>query len=87
FAMAPERREEERGRIYHEVLKRETKEEEKPKEKHEEKKEEPIVARVAIEKEEPIVTAMPHKREEIAPVPEDDEAWGAIPSFLRRHKK
>ncbi|MHB8913959.1 MAG: cell division protein FtsZ [Minisyncoccota bacterium] len=87
FAMAPERREEERGRIYHEVLKRETKEEEKPKEKHEEKKEEPTVARVAIEKEEPIVTAMPHKREEIAPVPEDDEAWGAIPSFLRRHKK
>ena len=86
FAMAPERREEERGRIYHEILKREEKKEEEPKakEKHEEKKEESIVI---IEKEEPIVTAVPHKRDEVAPAPEDDEAWGAIPSFLRRHKK
>jgi len=87
FAMAPERREEERGRIYHEILKREEKKEEEPKakEKREEKKEEEPV--VIIEKEEPIVTAVPHKRDEVTPAPEDDEAWGAIPSFLRRHKK
>ena len=50
-------------------------------------------------REEPIVTAQPQKREEpqqpktVVPPsaqnkPEDeDEAWGAIPSFLRRHKK
>jgi cell division protein FtsZ len=40
-------------------------------------------------REEPIVTATP-RREASAPTPpsdEDDEAWGAIPSFLRRHKK
>lgn len=82
FAMPVERREEERGRIYHEILKREAPEQAliKP----EIKKEEPLITR--IEKEEPIVTATPHQREE-APVPEDDEAWGAIPSFLRRHKK
>lgn len=82
FAMPIERREEERGRIYHEILKREAPEQAliKP----EIKKEEPLITR--IEKEEPIVTATPHQREE-APVPEDDEAWGAIPSFLRRHKK
>ena len=89
FSMAPERREEERNRIYHEILKRDDKKEEevKPKEKKDEKKaekEEPIVS---FEKEEPIVTALPHKRDEVTPAPEDDEAWGAIPSFLRRHKK
>ncbi len=77
FAMAPERREEERGRIYHDVLKREEKEERK-----EEKK-----AESAAEKEEPVVTALPKKREDAPPAPEDDEAWGAIPAFLRRHKK
>ncbi|TSA43850.1 cell division protein FtsZ [bacterium] len=83
FAMPAERREEERSHIYHEILKRdvvkeEEKEEEKVKVKHETKKE---------EKEEPIVTALPHKRDNVAPAPEDDEAWGAIPAFLRRHKK
>ena len=87
FAMAPERREEERGRIYHEVLKRDDKKEEKE-ESQGMKKEEPIVAAAPkAEKEEPIVTAVPHKRDAVAPAPEDDEAWGAIPSFLRRHKK
>ena len=72
-----ERREEERGRIYHDVLKRD--------EKKEEKKEAPM----SIEKEEPIVTASPQKRDEPLPEPpaEDDETWGAIPAFLRRHKK
>ncbi|HUY62743.1 MAG TPA: cell division protein FtsZ [Candidatus Paceibacterota bacterium] len=77
FSMQPAEREEERGRIYHEVLKRDTGE--KAKEKVE----------APAEKEEPIVTAAPRKREEVppAPAPEDDEAWGAIPAFLRRHKK
>ncbi|MFA5996333.1 MAG: cell division protein FtsZ [Candidatus Paceibacterota bacterium] len=82
FAMPTERREEERGRIYHEILKREDKKEEEVKEKKE-----PVVTVEKIEKEEPIVTAMPHKRDEVTPAPEDDEAWGAIPTFLRRHKK
>ncbi len=91
FALPTERREEERGRIYHEILKRETK-------KEEEKVEEKIIPAVlekvekkeplpSTEKEEPIVTALPQKRDEVTPAPEDDEAWGAIPSFLRRHKK
>lgn len=77
FSMPIEKRDEERGRIYHEVLKRE----ERPEIKSEK------VESSIKDKEEPIVTATPHKRENIAPVPEDDEAWGAIPSFLRRHKK
>ncbi|HUQ30058.1 MAG TPA: hypothetical protein VM103_00885, partial [Candidatus Paceibacterota bacterium] len=86
FSMRSENREAERGRIYHDVLKRSTPEEEAkeepikaPKEKEREK-----------EKEEPIVTAKPNKQEE-APKPpvveEEDESWGAIPAFLRRHKK
>jgi cell division protein FtsZ len=86
FSMAPERREEERGRIYHEILKREVKEPKKEESKKEsdEKADEPVII---VEKEEPIVTAVPQKRDEVIPAPEDDEAWGAIPSFLRRHKK
>ncbi|MHB8709999.1 MAG: cell division protein FtsZ [Minisyncoccota bacterium] len=86
FALPVEGRSEERGRIYHEILKRDEKPDEKSPDKRESKKEKeaPIIS---IEKEEPIVTATPHKREETIVAPEDDEAWGAIPAFLRRHKK
>ncbi len=93
FAMPTEHREEERGRIYHELLKRDDKPEEvKPKEKEREriepKEEKPVMQARIVEKEEPIVTAQPHSREESqVPAPEDDEAWGAIPAFLRRHRK
>ena len=76
-----EKREEERGRIYHEILKRDERadgELEKVDAQKNSKKQ---------EKEEPIVTATPHKRENTPPAPEDDETWGAIPAFLRRHKK
>jgi len=73
FSMPAEKREEERGRIYHEVL--------SAKGGKQEEKAEPAP------KEEPIVTATPRKREEAPAVPEDDETWGAIPAFLRRHKK
>ncbi len=84
FSMPAEKRVEERGHIYHEVLKRDDKVEEKV--KATEIKDEPIIT--PVEKDEPIVTAKPHKREEApAVVPEDDESWGAIPAFLRRHKK
>ena len=39
-------------------------------------------------REEPIVTAKPRDEKPLPPASEeDDEAWGAIPSFLRRHKK
>ena len=77
MAVPADKREEERGRIYHDVLKRDEKQEIKS------EKAEPEVK----DKEEPIVTATPHKRENTPPAPEDDEAWGAIPAFLRRHKK
>ncbi|HYE23318.1 MAG TPA: cell division protein FtsZ [Candidatus Paceibacterota bacterium] len=87
FAMPAPEQKEARGMIFNEVMKRDTAPVE---EKVEEPAPEPVAARK--EREEPIVTAMPKPREEArqAPQPaaeEDDEAWGAIPSFLRRHKK
>lgn len=95
FAMPSERQGEERGRIYHDVLKRDEKQEKAHSEEHHKAKggkhhaEEEVPVARREEKEEPIVTATPQKRESSAtPVlPEEDEAWGAIPAFLRRHKK
>jgi cell division protein FtsZ len=86
FSMPVEKHEEERGRIYHEILKRDEKVEEKPVVS---KKNDPVTSETIVEmkEDEPIVTALPHKREAVPVVPEDDEAWGAIPAFLRRHKK
>lgn len=84
FAMPGERASEERGRIYHDVLKRDEKgESDKGKNKN---VIEDIVS-APSEKEDPMVTALPHKRENAPIAPEDDESWGAIPAFLRRHKK
>lgn len=89
FSMPVERHEEERGRIYHEILKREEKKEEEKLEDMPKKIDMILSGSLIEEKEddEPIVTALPHKREETPIVPEDDKAWGAIPAFLRRHKK
>src|ERR1035437_1736912 len=84
FALPVEKHEEERGRIYHEILKRDVKGEPEKSEEKDDMKEDLVIH---SKSEEPIVTAISHKRDEVTPAPEDDEAWGAIPSFLRRHKK
>lgn len=85
FAMPPKEQEETRGSIFNDMLGG--------------RKEEPAPAPVAEEeplpvrkeREEPIVTATPRSVDSVRPVApvvdEEDEAWGAIPSFLRRHKK
>ncbi|MEJ0053435.1 MAG: cell division protein FtsZ [bacterium] len=82
FSLPAERQQEERGKIYNDLATRKAKEPEA-------EEAQPAPAPARKEKEEPIVTATPSKRQEIPePVPdENDEAWGAIPSFLRRHKK
>lgn len=89
FAMPAKEQEEARGKIFSDIRKHA----EMP-EPAEEIRPEPI-----LRKEEPIVTAQPQKREEaksVTPpsarasldvVEEEDETWGAIPSFLRRNKK
>jgi cell division protein FtsZ len=77
FSMQAPKQKEERGRIYHETIKKDEEEEEKK-------------PAAKIEREEPMVTATPNKRDIAAPKPpvvEDEETWGAIPAFLRRHKK
>ena len=80
MSMPTEKHDEEHGRMYHDVLKHDEKEEGSGKnDAHKGSKKQ--------EKDEPVVTATPRKREETPPAPEDDEAWGAIPAFLRRHKK
>ncbi len=84
FSMPVEVQTETRGKIFNEAI--------SP------RREEPVIAPVEVEaapeerkREEPIVTAAPRgdvARSVTPPiVDEDDEAWGAIPSFLRRHKK
>jgi cell division protein FtsZ len=89
FAMPPKEQEESRGKIFNDVIRRHVVDETPA-------PEEPAPVKEPVRKEEPIVTAQPQKREEArsvtppsasAPEVEDDEAWGAIPSFLRRHKK
>ncbi len=87
FSIIPaERREEERGRMYHEIVKRGDAPDGKADGKAE--KVAPVESIIVSGgKEEPVVTATPRKREEVPLAPEDDEAWGAIPAFLRRHKK
>lgn len=92
FAMAPAEQEETRGKIYNDMGRRE---EPTP-------LPEPVIEEPKVEKrrEEPLVTAQPQRREEVqvaktvtppsaqnAAADDEDEAWGAIPSFLRRHKK
>lgn len=89
FNISSEKRDEERGRIYNDVLKRDEKTGEKPEIKAEPKDTKAAKDDTAfVAKDEPIVTAQPRKREEPAVIPpEDDETWGAIPAFLRRNKK
>lgn len=79
FSMPKAEQEEARGRIFNDMLGR--------------RQEEPVVVEEisapAPKREEPIVTASPRSASPVSPpaVEEEEEAWGAIPSFLRRHKK
>ncbi len=90
FSLPDEAQKEERGKIYNNVLKRNSVEEptipEEPKKKT---KEEPIVTARPVKREEPIKSpsAQPKKVSPDIRKPDADDAWGAIPQFLRRHKK
>ena len=95
FSMPKPEQEETRGRIFNDVLGRKKEEEPAaaapaaaPLPAEEPVLEAPIMP---SRREEPIVTAAPRVEAQrpVTPptVDEDDDAWGAIPSFLRRHKK
>jgi cell division protein FtsZ len=82
FAMEPKEQQETRSKIFSEAVRRE----------------EPAVpaveeapAPVKAEREEPVVTAQPQRRIDNEPIKppsvDEEDTWGAIPSFLRRHKK
>ena len=86
FSAPAVHQQEERGRIYHEVIKRPV----ALPVISEEKEPEPEQHLIRAEREEPIVTARPARPDLAAPTPvvvEEDDSWGAIPNFLRRHKK
>jgi cell division protein FtsZ len=95
FSMPAEAQQETRGRIFNNVM---SSRNETPTPQAETAFTAPTQSPVADEhrddmrkREEPIVTATP-RVDSVRPVTppaadDDDEAWGAIPSFLRRHKK
>jgi cell division protein FtsZ len=91
FAMEPKEQHETRSKIFGDVIAK--REEPLPEVVRENIREEAEVpAPAPRQKHEPIVTAQPQRRIDnemiVPPVVEDeDDTWGAIPSFLRRHKK
>ncbi len=95
FAMEPKDLQEVRGKIYNESISthREVPEVVLPEPVRENILEEAEVMMPSrMERDEPIVTAQPQRRidnDVIKPpaVDDEDDTWGAIPSFLRRHKK
>ena len=90
FAMPAPEKEEVRGKIYNDVVRREEPTPET--EPAAEPAPAPISMKEMLRREEPIVTAQPQRRDEGTktinpPVVEEEDAWGAIPNFLKRHKK
>jgi cell division protein FtsZ len=83
FGMKPAEQREERGKIFNDVMKKE----------REEAKPESAIDTAPMpasepKKAEPIVTATSRKEDKLTPPTVDEEdGWGAIPSFLRRNKK
>ncbi len=76
-----------RGKIYNDSMRREEAPTPAPEPIEEER------PTMREERPEPIVTAQPNRRIDNGAITppvveaEEDDTWGAIPSFLRRHKK
>jgi len=91
FSLPDEAQKEERGKIYNDVLKRSAVEKSQSIEDSKKKtKEEPIVTAKPVTHEGIIKTSSTLQPKKVSPdiqKPDPDDAWGAIPQFLRRHKK
>lgn len=92
FAMPVPEKEEVRGKIYNDVVRREEQAQDSaPSAPEPLLTPSPMPMKEMLRREEPIVTAQPQRREEpktiTPPVVEEEDAWGAIPNFLKRHKK
>jgi len=88
FAMPAEEQQETKGKIFNDLMRKPTPVVEEVAPASVRYEDEPV----RVERSEPVVTAQPQRREESRPltppvVEEEDDTWGAIPSFLRRHKK
>jgi cell division protein FtsZ len=94
FAMEPKEQQETRGKIYNDNIMRREDHKQSPAPMASEEESTPLIPAM-LKREEPIVTATPQRRIESDPIlppssqnaEEEDDTWGAIPSFLRRHKK
>lgn len=86
FGIPSKDREEKRGQIFNEVMKKE-----EPRHAPPAPAPAPVIEDMKKEKPEPVVTAPSRKQEAdtLKPpvVEEEDDGWGAIPNFLRRNKK
>ena len=94
FAMEPKEQVETKSRIFGESQKREEPLPEPIRENIREEAVEPVaplIPQALRHREEPVVTAQPQRRIDndiiAPPTVDEDDTWGAIPSFLRRHKK
>ncbi len=90
FTLPSDRQEEERGKIYNNVLKRDGEKEiasEPTPEPKKNIKEEPIVTAIPARRDVTEKTSMPTNHVDPSSKVDDEDAWGAIPQFLRRHKK
>jgi cell division protein FtsZ len=99
FAMPAKDQEESRGKIFNDMVRRAIPgsgpvEEAAPapapiveEAPREERRPEPIVTAQPKARDEAPKTVTPPSAQKEAPAEEEDETWGAIPSFLRRHKK
>lgn len=89
FAIPAEEQQEAKGKIFNDLIRRSAAPAPEEPVSAPVVEDEPVPVR--MERQEPIVTAQPQRREEVKPLTppaeEEEEAWGAIPSFLRRHKK
>lgn len=85
FSLSPERQEKERGKIYNDILGKNVGNDTEQ-QKKKEKKEEPVVTATPTKHEEVKTPSRPGTANESEKSSEED-TWGAIPQFLRRHKK
>jgi cell division protein FtsZ len=87
FAMEPKEQQDTRSKIFETAVRRE----EPPAPQPAPMEEAPQPMPMRSEREEPVVTAQPQRRIDNEPIRppgvDEDDTWGAIPSFLRRHKK
>ena len=87
FSLPPEEQKEERGKVYNDILKQDKEKKETVEKVKKEEQVEPVVNIIPKKTEKNIRPLEPKTKQSTSTTNTDEEAWGAIPQFLRRHKK